>query len=190
MSLLPIHVLGSSVLRVETTPVTEFSEELRVLVQDMFDTMHAAQGIGLAAPQVGRTERIAVVEVDGDPLVLINPEVVDEDGSERAEEGCLSIPEIYGEVQRSARVVVRALDLEGKTFEVEGTELLSRCLQHEIDHLHGKLFIDYFSFLKKRAAMSKWELQKSKYPDLLRVLSPEDVRRLREEHEEHPDERL
>ncbi len=190
MSLLPIQVLGSSILRVETAPVVEFTDELQTLIDDMFYTMHAAQGVGLAAPQVGRSERLAVVEVEKRPLVLINPEVIDEEGSERAEEGCLSIPEIYGDVQRSARVVVRALDRHGNAFEVEGVDLLSRCLQHEIDHLHGKLFIDYFSFLKKRAAMAKWELQKSKYPNLLRILSADDVRRLREEHEDHPDERM
>ena len=190
MSLLPIQVLGSSILRVDTTPVVEITDELQLLIDNMFYTMHAAQGVGLAAPQVGRSERLAVIEVEKQPLVLINPEIIDEEGSERAEEGCLSIPEIYGDVQRSARVRVRALDRHGQTFEVEGTDLLSRCLQHEIDHLHGKLFIVYFSVLKKRSAMAKWEMQKSKYPSLLRLLSPDDVRRLREEHDDHPDERM
>ena len=190
MSLLPIQVLGSSILRVDTTPVVEITDELQLLIDNMFYTMHAAQGVGLAAPQVGRSERLAVIEVEQQPLVLINPEIIDEEGSERAEEGCLSIPDIYGDVQRSARVRVRALDRFGQSFEVEGTDLLSRCLQHEIDHLHGKLFIDYFSFLKKRSALAKWEMQKSKYPSLQRLLSPDDVRRLREEHDDHPDERM
>ena len=190
MSLLPITVLGAPMLRAETSLVATVTDELQQLIDDMFDTMHAAQGIGLAAPQVARSERLAVVEVGGVPLVLINPEVVEEEGSERAEEGCLSIPEIYGDVDRSARVEVRATGRDGVPFEVTATGLLARCLQHEIDHLHGRLFIDYFSFLKRRSALAKWELQKSKYPGLLRILTPEDVRRLKEEHDDRPDERL
>jgi peptide deformylase len=138
----------------------------------MFETMHAAQGIGLAAPQVGRLERVAVVEVDKEPIVLINPEIIAEDGSERAEEGCLSIPDIYGDVDRPARVTVRAMGLDGKTFEREAGELLGRAFQHEIDHLHGKLFIDYLSFLKKRGVMARWEDLKEKYPGQRRTLTP------------------
>lgn len=190
MSILPIYVLGAPVLRAATTPVAEITDDIRQLVDDMFETMYAAQGIGLAAPQVGRSERLAVIDVAGARYVLINPEIIEESGTDRAEEGCLSIPEIYGEVDRSTHVKVRATDIEGKEFEVEGTELLARCFQHEIDHLFGKLFIDYFSFLKKRAANAKWELQKPKYPNFLRVLTPEDIRRLKAENEEHPDERL
>ena len=189
MTLLPIHVLGASILRVETTPVAEITDELQQLIDDMYETMHAAQGIGLAAPQVGRSERLTVIEVDGQRVVAINPEIVEERGSDRAEEGCLSIPEVYGEVDRSARVVVEATGRDGKRFSIEADGLLGRCLQHEIDHLHGKLFIDYLSFLKKRAAMARWELQKAKYPDLLRILTPDVIQRLREEHD-HPDERL
>ncbi|HEX4933255.1 MAG TPA: peptide deformylase [Gemmatimonadaceae bacterium] len=189
MSLLPIQVLGASILRVETTPVAEITDELQVLIDDMFETMHAAQGIGLAAPQVGRSERLAVVEVDGEQFVLINPEIVEERGSDRAEEGCLSIPDIYGDVERSSHVVVHAMDRDGKHYEVAADGLLARCFQHEIDHLHGKLFIDYLSFLKRRSALAKWELQKSKYPDNLRILTPEVVRQLRADHA-HDDERL
>ncbi|MEO7965763.1 MAG: peptide deformylase [Gemmatimonadaceae bacterium] len=191
MSILPIHVLGAPVLRAVTTPVAEITDGVRRLVDDMYETMYAAQGIGLAAPQVGRSERIAVVDVAGARHALINPSIVDESGgSERAEEGCLSIPEIYGDVERSARVIMRATNIDGNEFEVEASELLARCFQHEIDHLHGKLFIDYFSFLKKRAANAKWELQRSKYPNLLRMLTADDIRRLKAEHDDHPDERL
>lgn len=171
MSLLEIHVLGSPMLRTDTTPVTEITDDLRRLVEDMFETMRGAQGIGLAAPQVGRLERVAVVDVDNDPIVLINPEIVAESGSERAEEGCLSIPDIYGDVDRSALVTVRATNLEGKIFEREATELLARAFQHEIDHLHGKLFIDYLSFLKRRGVMARWEDLKEKYPGQRRVLT-------------------
>ena len=173
MSLLEIHVLGSPVLRKETQAVTEFNESLRALIDDMFETMYAAKGIGLAAPQVGRLERVAVLDVDETPFVIVNPEIVEAEGSVKGEEGCLSIPEIYADVERSARVVVKALDRDGKPITIEGTELLSRCLQHEIDHLHGKLFIDYLSVLKRRSAMSKWEGMKKDYPGLLRNLALE-----------------
>ena len=147
MSLLPIRVLGDPILRRDTTPVGAFTPELQRLIDDMFDTMRAAKGVGLAAPQVGRSERLTVVEVQGAPQVLVNPEIIEREGSIKWEEGCLSIPEVYGDITRAARVVVKALDREGRPFEVEGTELLGVCLQHEIDHLHGKLFIDHLSFL-------------------------------------------
>jgi peptide deformylase len=172
MAVLPIHVLGSPVLRKETVPVVQVTPELAQLAADMFDTMHAASGVGLAAPQVGRTERMAVVEVEGQRHVLINPDIISREGDITWEEGCLSIPEVYGDVARSAHVVVRATGLDGKPFEVEGRELLGVCFQHEIDHLHGKLFIDHLSFLKKRKAMSAWEEEKVKYPELVRVLTP------------------
>ena len=175
MSLLDIRVLGDPILRQETTPVTTVTDELRSLIDDMFETMYAAKGIGLAAPQVGRNERLAVIDVDDQPLVLINPEIVSAEGTIKAEEGCLSIPEIYGDVERASRVVVRAVDRQGKGFEVEGRELLARCLQHEIDHLHGKLFLDYLSVLKRRSAMSKWTKEREKYPGNIRRLSASEV---------------
>ena len=172
MSLLPIHVLGSPILRVETQLVTEFTGELQTLIDDMFETMYAAQGIGLAAPQVGRREQLAVLDVDDNPLVIVNPEIIERDGKERAEEACLSIPDIYGDVDRSRRVVVRALDRHGEPQEIVATDLLARCLQHEIDHLHGRLFIDYLSYLKRRAALAKWEASRTEYADNLRYLRP------------------
>lgn len=172
MAVLPITVLGAPILRQETVPVTAVSDELRRLADDMFDTMRAAQGVGLAAPQVGRTERLCVVEVDEQAFTLFNPEIVAREGKLKWEEGCLSIPEVFGWVERSAWVKVRALDRDGNPFEVEGTELLAVCLQHEIDHLDGKLFIDHLSFLKRRQALAAWEEEKGKYPDLLRVLPP------------------
>jgi peptide deformylase len=175
VSLLDIHVLGSPVLREETVPVAEVTDEIRRLARDMFETMHAARGIGLAAPQVGRRERIAVVDVDDTPLVLINPEIVAREGAARGEEGCLSIPEVYGAVERATRVVVRAIDEHGTPFEIEATELLARCLQHEIDHLHGRLFIDYLSILKRRGALAQWEREKAKYPTGIRKLDPAEI---------------
>ena len=175
MSLLDIHVLGAPGLRQDTQPVAAVTDDIRRLADDMFETMYAASGIGLAAPQVGRRERLFVVDVDDAPLVLINPELVSKDGTAKGEEGCLSIPEIYGDVERAARVTLRALDRDGNPFEVEGTELLARCLQHEMDHLHGRLFIDYLSILKRRSAMAKWERERAKYPSLRRTLDPRDL---------------
>ena len=175
MSLLDIHVLGSPILRQETARVETINADLRRLADDMFDTMHAAKGVGLAAPQVGRRERLTVVDADDVRLVLINPEIILRESTVRGEEGCLSLPEIYADVQRAARVIVRAQDIDGQWFEVEGTELLGRCLQHEIDHLHGKLFTDRLSLLKRRAAMREWDEEKLKYPKLLRVLPVGDL---------------
>ncbi|MDH5235845.1 MAG: peptide deformylase [Gemmatimonadota bacterium] len=175
MSVLPIAVLGSPVLRQETVPVTVVTDELRALADEMFETMRAASGIGLAAPQVGRTERLCVVEVAGQSYTLFNPEIIAREGKLRWEEGCLSIPEVFGWVNRAAWVKVRALDRDGEPVEVEGTELLGVCLQHEIDHLHGRLFIDHLSFLKRRQALAAWEDEKGKYPDLLRILKPGDT---------------
>ena len=173
MKILDIRVLGDPVLRQATTPVAKVSGELRSLIADMFDTMYAAEGIGLAAPQVGRAERVAVMDVEGQKLALVNPEIVEREGSVRGEEGCLSIPEVFGDVTRSSRVIVRALDENGREIVVEGTELLARCMQHEIDHLDGKLFIDYLSVLKRRSAMSQWEKLRDDYPGFVRKVALE-----------------
>jgi len=186
VSILDIRVLGDPILREETKPVVEITDELRTLVKNMFETMYLAKGIGLAAPQVGRSERVAVIDVDDQPLVIINPEIVaSESKTAKAEEGCLSIPDVYGDVERPARVTVRATDLDGKEFEIEASDLLGRCLQHEIDHLHGKLFLDYMSVLKRRSAMSKWTKEKDKYPGFIRKLEDDPART-----HEHPDEEL
>ena len=134
--------------------VTEFGTELAELVADMFESMYAAQGIGLAAPQIGISKQITVIDTSfrknpEDKIVLINPEILERDGEQYEEEGCLSLPEIREKVRRSARVKVRAQDALGQFFEVEGEELLARALQHEIDHLNGILFIDHLSRLKR-----------------------------------------
>ena len=169
MSILDIHVLGDPVLRKETIPVAEITDEIRKLIADMFETMYASEGIGLAAPQVGRTERITVVDVDGDKFALINPEILERSSAtDKSEEGCLSIPNIYGDVTRPSTVTVRALDENGESRDITASGLLGRCLQHEIDHLDGKLFIDYLSMLKRRSALNKWEDEKSAYPDFIR----------------------
>jgi peptide deformylase len=141
-------------------PVTVFDEALRSLVAEMFESMYAAQGIGLAAPQIGISQRITVIDVSfkkdpKDKLVLINPEVVDKTGKQVEEEGCLSLPDIREKVQRAAWVKVKAQNERGKWFEVEGEELLARALLHEIDHLHGVLFIDRISRLKRELVLRK-----------------------------------
>jgi len=184
VSVLEIRVLGDPVLRQEARLVATVTDDVRRLIDDMFETMRLAKGIGLAAPQVGRTERVTVIDV-GDshgPLALVNPEIVERDGSIKGEEGCLSIPDVYDDVERSAKVVVRAWDRMGLPITVEGEALLARCLQHEIDHLHGKLFIDHLSVLKRRAALDKWSELKNKYPGY--------VRRLSDEVTAHPSEEL
>jgi len=142
------------VLAVPGEKVTEFGPELAHFVDEMFETMYAAQGIGLAAPQIAVSKRITVIDTSfkerpEDKLTLINPEIIEREGKQVEEEGCLSLPEIREKVQRAAWVKVRAQDVNGQFFEVEGEELLSRALQHEIDHLHGILFIDHLSRLKR-----------------------------------------
>ena len=182
MSLLDIHVLGSPVLRQETRPVETVTDELRRLVDDMFETMHAAKGIGLAAPQVGRVERLFVADVDDHAIAVFNPEIVSPEGNAKAEEGCLSIPEVYGDVERATHLVLRGLDRDGKPFELAATDLMARCIQHETDHLHGRLFLDYLGVFKRRSAMAKWEREKAKYPALRRTLI--SARDLAEQHNE------
>ena len=188
MALLDIHVLGSAILRRETQPVPQMTTELRSLVTDMFDTMYAAKGIGLAAPQVGRSERIAVIDVDKEPIALINPVITMRSGRSRREEGCLSIPDIHFEVERAAKVTVQAFDVDLKPITLEGTELFGTCLQHEIDHLHGRLFLDHLSILKRRQAMREWDEERDQYPDLLRKLTPEVIARLQAEDDALDDE--
>jgi peptide deformylase len=175
VTLLDIWILDAPILRQDTTVVSGVTDAHRRLIDDMFETMYAARGIGLAATQVGRLERICVVDVDKARYALVNPEIVASDGEQTGEEGCLSIPEIYGDVTRAQHVVVRALDRDGKPFEIDATELLARCLQHEIDHLHGRLFIDYLSLVKRQAAIKKWRKLRGKDKSLTRMIEPRDA---------------
>jgi peptide deformylase len=184
MALLDIQVLGSPILRRETRLVQQMTPELRQLISDMFDTMYAARGIGIAAPQVGRSERIAVIDIEKNPIALINPVITLKSGKSKREEGCLSIPDIHFEVERAAKVTVTALDVDMQPITIEGTNLLGTCLQHEIDHLHGKLFLDHLSILKRRQALREWDEQKDDYPELFRRLTPEVLARLKAEEDE------
>jgi peptide deformylase len=172
VAVLDIRVLGDPVLRERTLPLATVTDETRALIADMFETMYAAEGIGLAAPQVGRSERVFVMDVDENPLAMINPEIIEREGSAREEEGCLSIPEIFGDVDRATRIVARAIGADGKPFEVELTDLSARCVQHELDHLDGKLFIDYMSLIKRKFTARKWEKEAVNYPGFIRKLEP------------------
>lgn len=154
MAILPIRIYPDPVLRVKCRDVTELDDQLRKLAADMIETMHAAPGVGLAAPQIGRDIRLAVLDLsvgeDAEQVyVIVNPEIVLREGAEVAEEGCLSLPGITDKVERPERVAVRALDLAGKPIEIHAEEWLARALCHEIDHLNGVLFTDHLRGLRK-----------------------------------------
>ena len=150
----PIVKFGDPVLEKPSEPVTVFDEDLQKLIDDMFESMYAAHGVGLAAPQIGIGRRIAVIDVTfkEDPkakLVLINPEIIHREGRHTQSEGCLSIPDFRENVTRPNKVTVRAQDVRGNPFEKSGEELLARALLHETDHLNGKLYISHLSALKR-----------------------------------------
>jgi peptide deformylase len=150
----PIVKFGNPVLEKPAAEVTVFDEELKQLVDDMFESMYAARGVGLAAPQIGIPLRIAVIDITfkedpGAKLVLVNPEIIHKEGRHTQSEGCLSIPDFRENVNRAKVVTVRAQDLDGKVFENTGDDLLARAFQHETDHLNGKLYISHISALKR-----------------------------------------
>lgn len=163
MAIREILVIPDKRLREVSKPVTEITDEVRALVEDMYETMYDAPGIGLAAIQVGVPLRVVTTdcsprEEEAEPLTLINPEILDLSGEDVPyEEGCLSIPDYYDEVVRPAQARVRFMDLDGKMQEMEVDGLLSTCIQHEVDHLDGKLFIDYLSTLKRSRVMTKFK---------------------------------
>jgi len=176
MARLPILEYPDPRLRIRAEPVTKVDTELKRLIADLFETMYTAPGIGLAATQVNVHKRILVCDVSPDgkePYCLINPEIVSAEGTTSAEEGCLSVPEFYDYVDRAAKVKVRALDREGNPLELEAEGLLAVCVQHEMDHLDGKLFVDYLSELK-RERLKKKAVKKAK-----RALSDADPARER-----------
>ena len=149
-------------LRQVAKPVAAVNDEVRRLVDDMAETMYAAPGIGLAAVQVNVAQRVVVIDVSETRhalQVFINPEIVERDGKQVFEEGCLSVPGIFDEVERAQHIRLRALDRNGKPFEMEAQDLLATCIQHEIDHLDGKVFVDYLSRLKQSRIRKKLEKQ-------------------------------
>jgi peptide deformylase len=159
----PILVLPDARLRAIADPIEKIDDSVKELARDMLETMYDAPGIGLAAPQIGEMKRIVVMDLakDGeepDPLVMINPEILKfSDETVTTEEGCLSIPELYYDVERPAEVTVRYTDLEGKTVEKDATDRLAICIQHELDHLDGVLYIDYLSRLKRDRVLKKFQ---------------------------------
>ncbi|HEU0015596.1 MAG TPA: peptide deformylase [Longimicrobium sp.] len=168
MSVLRIEMLGAEVLRRRAEPVPGPDPELDRLIGDMFETMYAAHGIGLAAPQVGVSRRVIVVDVgeeDREPFALLNPTAVEHGPArEKYEEGCLSIPGITAAVERPTTVVVEALDRAGQPVRIEARGMLARCLQHEIDHLDGVLFLDRLSPIKRNMLLRKWKKQGAQQP--------------------------
>lgn len=155
-----ICIYPDDVLRQKTIPVTEFSRTLHTLLDDMRETMYAAHGVGLAAPQIGELVRVTVIDVSdsgNEPVEFINPVITAREGNIPSEEGCLSIPDFRDSITRSERVTVDAVDRNGAPFQVHAEGLLAICLQHEIDHLEGILFIDHLSRLKRDIFKKKWE---------------------------------
>ena len=160
MAILDVLSFPDERLRTVAKPVEEVNDEIRQLVSDMFETMKDENGIGLAATQVNRHVQVVVMDVSEDqnePRVFINPEIIRKDGSTISEEGCLSVPGNYAKVERAEAITVKALDQNGESFELDAEGLLAICIQHELDHLKGKLFIDYLSPLKRQRIRKKLE---------------------------------
>ncbi len=160
MATLTILEYPDSRLRTKAQPIECVDDDIRRLIDDMFETMYAAPGIGLAATQVNVHKRLLIADVTEDhsqPVTLINPQIIERDGVRMGEEGCLSVPGYYEAVERAERIRVRALDRNGETFEMEAEGLLAVCIQHEMDHLEGKLFVDYLSELKRSRIRKRLE---------------------------------
>ncbi|MEZ5471227.1 MAG: peptide deformylase [Marinicella sp.] len=160
MSILTILTLPDKRLKTVAKPVEEFNESLKLLADDMLETMYAAPGIGLAATQVDQHIQLVVIDVSEDnsePLVLVNPRIVEKNGIQKHEEGCLSVPGIYASVKRAEHVKVSYQNVIGESQELEAEGLLAVCIQHELDHLKGIVFLDHLSVLKKKLALKKLE---------------------------------
>ena len=163
MAILDILHYPDPRLRTPATAVDSVDHQLRTLVNNMFETMYQAPGIGLAATQVNVHKRVLIIDISKEqdqPMVFINPEILEKSGVEDMDEGCLSVPGIYERVQRAECIKLKALDLQGESFELQADGLLAVCLQHEIDHLDGKLFVDYLSQLKRQRIRKKLEKQR------------------------------
>ncbi|MGH7590861.1 MAG: peptide deformylase [Gemmatimonadales bacterium] len=170
MALLPLHLLGSPVLRERSAEVGAFDDELRGFVDALFETMEANKGVGLAANQVGVARRVAVVDADERRIVMINPVIASAEGTSREEEGCLSIPDVFGEVTRPERIVLEALDRDGTPYRLEAAGLLARAIQHELDHLDGILFLDHLSPLKRQVLVSRYKREHKGRPVIQETL--------------------
>jgi len=174
VSLRRLHLLGSPVLRQRAHEVAGVDDGVRALIADLFETMRAAGGVGLASNQIGVARRVAVVSVEGaGEHALVNPVIVESTGTQVGEEGCLSIPEIYGDVERAERVVVEAMDERGERRRVEASGFLARAILHEIDHLDGILFLDRVSPLKRRRLLADWKRSRKGQTGYLKDVVPE-----------------
>lgn len=165
MALLPILEFPDPRLRTRARPVAAVDAAVRKLIDDMFETMYAAPGIGLAATQVNVHQRVLVIDISEahtEPLALVNPEILAREGVEETEEGCLSVPGIYDVVKRADKIHVRALNRQGETMEFDAEGMLAVCIQHEMDHLEGKLFVDYLSELKRTRIRKKLEKERER----------------------------
>ena len=175
MSLRLLHLLGSPVLRQRSQEVGTVDDEVRRLIDDMYETMDAARGVGLAANQVGVARRVAVVDADEDRFAMIDPVILESEGRAAAEEGCLSIPEIYGDVSRPERVVIEATDREGNRYRKEATGLKARAIQHEIDHLDGILFLDHLSLIKRQMLLARYRREHKDDTGYIKEVQPESA---------------
>jgi peptide deformylase len=175
MAVRDLHLLGSPVLRQQSAEVAEVDGGVRQLIDDLFETMEAAKGVGLAANQVGVATRVAVVGVEDERLAMVNPVIVSAEGKDRAEEGCLSIPDAYGEVERADRIVLEALGRDGKPFRLEAGGLLARAIQHEVDHLDGILFVDHLGALKRQLLVGRWK-KEHRGEGVIKTIRPEHAR--------------
>jgi peptide deformylase len=163
MAVLPLHLLGSPVLRQRSAEVARVDDETRKFIDELFETMDVNKGVGLAANQVGRAIRVAVIDADDHRIALVNPRIVSTGGPKDAEEeGCLSIPEIFAEVSRPTEVTLEALDRDGKPYTLKADGLLARAIQHEVDHLDGILFLDHLGPMKRQFMLRKYARENPK----------------------------
>jgi len=172
MAVRHLHLLGSPVLRQHSAQVETVDDEVRALIADLFETMDAAKGVGLAANQIGVARRVAVIDAEGVRIALVNPRIASVDGRASGEEGCLSIPDVYADVTRPERVVLEALDADGKPYTLETAGLAARAILHEIDHLDGIVFLDHLGPIKRKMLLSRWKKEHRDDPTYLKEVTP------------------
>jgi len=176
MGLRDIELLGSPVLRERAADVAAVDDATRAFIDDLFETMDAAEGVGLAANQVGVATRVAVIDAEGRRFAMVNPRITQAAGRDSAEEGCLSIPEVYAEVTRASRITLEALGRDGQPYVMEADGLVARAIQHEIDHLDGILFLDHLSPLKRQLLVAKYK-RENRGQGLTRKVTPGATKR-------------
>lgn len=176
MAIHEIHLFGSPVLRARAAEIAAVDESVQAFIDDLFETMDAAEGIGLAANQVGVATRVAVIDAEGARFAMVNPRIVQAAGRGTAEEGCLSIPEVYADVTRASRITLEAQDRTGARFTMDAEGLVARAIQHELDHLDGILFLDHLSPLKRQLLVAKYK-RENRGQGLTRRVAPDASKR-------------